>query len=168
MDEIFDGAGQMLAIVCVACIIVLGAMCIDLASGLAKAKQRGELRSSWGLKRTLTKFITYEGGMLIAAGVDILIHLSHLLHLTSLDAIRGIPVITCLLGIFLLIVEALSVREAAEAKTKTEITRVENGIGDVLGQVVNKKELADALTKALINSLTNQFINHEHSDEDTD
>ncbi len=55
----------MLTVIVIACVLVLGAMCIDLVSGLYKAKQRGEIRSSWGLKRTLTKFITYEGSMLM-------------------------------------------------------------------------------------------------------
>ena len=75
MRELFVGYGNMIAVIVIACMLVLFAMIIDLISGLSKARQRGELRSSWGLKRTLTKFITYEGGMLIAAGVDILMHL---------------------------------------------------------------------------------------------
>lgn len=94
--------GNMLAIVAVACVVVLFAMMLDLASGLYKAKLRGELRSSQALKRTLTKFIAYEGGMLIAAGVDILMHLSKLAELFGLDTIVGVPVITCLVGVFLL------------------------------------------------------------------
>ena len=94
--------GNMLAIVAVACVVVLFAMMLDLASGLYKAKLRGELRSSQALKRTLTKFIAYEGGMLIAAGVDILMHLSKLAELFGPDTIVGVPVITCLVGVFLL------------------------------------------------------------------
>ena len=123
MGNIFIGTESMISIVVAACIVVFMAMIIDLGSGLMKAKQRHEIRSSWGLKRTLNKFIMYEGGMLIAAGVDLLIHFSHLLQLFHLDLIYGIPVITCLLGIFLLLVEFLSVREKADEKTKTEIAR---------------------------------------------
>lgn len=108
-------------IVVIACIIVLFAMSLDLASGLYKAKLRGEIRSSWGLKRTLSKFIAYEGGMLIAAGVDLLMHMSQLAHLFGLEAIYGIPVITCLVGVFLLVVEFISIREKADKKTKKEM-----------------------------------------------
>lgn len=111
----------MLMIVVIACIIVLFAMSLDLASGLYKAKLRGEIRSSWGLKRTLSKFIAYEGGMLIAAGVDLLMHMSQLAQLFGLEAIYGIPVITCLVGVFLLIVEFISIREKADKKTKKEM-----------------------------------------------
>lgn len=119
--NIFQGADNMLMIVVIACIIVLFAMSLDLASGLYKAKLRGEIRSSWGLKRTLSKFIAYEGGMLIAAGVDLLMHMSQLAQLFGLEAIYGIPVITCLVGVFLLIVEFISIREKADKKTKKEM-----------------------------------------------
>lgn len=111
----------MLTIVVVACVVVLFAMMLDLASGLNKAKQRGELRSSQALKRTLNKFIAYEGGMLIAAGVDLLMHMSHLVQLFGMEAIYGVPVITCLVGVFLLVVEFISIREKADKKTKKQM-----------------------------------------------
>lgn len=138
----------MLVIIVLACLIVLGAMIIDLGSGLYKAKQRNEIRSSWGLKRTLSKFIMYEGGMMIAAGVDILIHLSRLFVLFHLDAVQGVPLITCLVGIFLLVVEFLSVRERADEKTKTEMSRV----AELAAKMVDKEELVEALTQAIVNA----------------
>lgn len=148
MGNIFDGAENMLIIVVLACMIVFVAMCVDLASGLHKAKQRKEIRSSYGLKRSLGKFIMYEGGMLIACGVDVLMHFCKLLKVLHLDVIYGVPIITCLLGIFLLIVEFLSVREKADAKTKTEISRVEQ----LVANMVNKDELVGALTQAIANA----------------
>lgn len=119
--KIFQGAENMLTVVVIACLVVLLAMALDLASGLYKAKIRGEIRSSWGLKRTLSKFIAYEGGMLIAAGVDLLMHLSKLPELFGLHTIEGVPVITCLVGVFLLVVEFISIREKADKKTKKEM-----------------------------------------------
>lgn len=148
MTEVLTGTGYMLVIIVLACLIVLGAMIIDLGSGLYKAKQRNEIRSSWGLKRTLSKFIMYEGGMMIAAGVDILIHLSRLFVLFHLDAVQGVPLITCLVGIFLLVVEFLSVRERADEKTKTEMSRV----AELAAKMVDKEELVEALTKAIVNA----------------
>lgn len=146
--KIFSGAEEMLSVVVMACFIVLCAMVIDLISGLAKAKQRGEIRSSWGLKRSLNKFIMYEGGMLIAAGIDVLMHVSHIYQLVRLEAIYGIPIITCLLGVFLLVVEFFSVREKADEKTRTEMSRV----AELAEKMVHKDELVDALTKAIINA----------------
>jgi hypothetical protein len=148
MGDIFDGAENMLVIVVLACIIVFIAMCVDLVSGLHKAKQRKEIRSSYGLKRSLGKFIMYQGGMLIACGVDLLMHFCKLLKVLHLDMVYGIPIITCLLGIFLLAVEFLSVREKADDKTKTEISRVEQ----LAAKMVNKDELVSALTQAIVNA----------------
>lgn len=112
----------MLIVAIMAMLIVFFAMMVDLASGLRKAKVRGELRSSQALKRTITKFITYEGSMIIAIGVDMLIHMSKLLQLFGLDMVYGVPVITCFVGVFLLTVEFMSVREKADQKTKKEIS----------------------------------------------
>ena len=115
-----------------ASLIVLFAMIIDLFSGLRKAKIRGDLRSSEALKRTLTKFITYEGGMGIALGVDMLIHFSKLPQLFGLDVIYGVPIVTCLVGVFLLVVEFLSVREKADQKTKKQMNDAAKLLNDML------------------------------------
>lgn len=138
-------AGRMFFVIVAACLIVLLAMAIDLVSGLHKAKQRGEMRSSWGLKRTLSKFIMYEGGMLIAAGVDILLQLSQMLKLFGLEQLLGIPFVTCLLGVFLLVVEFLSVREKADEKTRTEMSRVEA----MAAKYLTKDELVEVLTEVM-------------------
>lgn len=148
METILSGTGNMMIVVVLACIIVLFAMMIDLCSGLYKAKQRKEIRSSWGLKRSLSKFIMYEGGMLIAAGVDLLMHLSKMLQIIHLDELYGVPVVTCILGIFLLVVELLSVKEKADEKTKTEFVRT----ASLAAAMVNKDELVEALTQAIIES----------------
>lgn len=131
----------MLAIVVVAMVIVLIAMSIDLASGLYKAKLRGELRTSQALKRTLTKFITYEGGMLIAAGVDMLIHMSRLTELFGLVSIYGVPVVTCLVGVFLLVVEFISIREKADKKTRKEMSDAAELLSGMLGNETFKEAL---------------------------
>ena len=112
----------MTIIAIMAMLIVFFAMMIDLASGLRKAKIRGQLRSSQALKRSITKFITYEGSMIIALGVDMLIHMSKLAQMFGLDIVYGVPVITCLVGVFLLAVEFMSVREKADQKTKKEMS----------------------------------------------
>lgn len=138
--KVFDGMGNMLVIVIMAMLIVFVAMIADLFSGLRKAKIRGEYRSSEALKRTFTKFITYEGGMLIAGCVDLLIHMSQLLCLFGLDAINGVPVITCLVGVFLSVVEFISIREKADQKTKKQMMDAAKLLGEML-QNDNFKEI---------------------------
>ena len=135
----------MLMVVVMAMIIVVLAMTVDLVSGLIKAKQRGEIRSRYGLKRTLNKFVLYEGGMLIAAGIDLLIHLSHLLQLFPLKAIEGVPVITLVVGIYLLIVEALSVREKADQKVRDDMRKAK----ELLEKVITKEDIADILSEVI-------------------
>lgn len=136
---------EMAVVAGIACIIVFFAMMIDLASGLYKAKQRHEFRSSWGLKRTLTKFITYEGGMMIAYGVDLLIYFSRLFELFHLAPIVGIPVVSCLVGIFLLVVEFLSIREKSDKKTKKDFSEA----GELITKLLESKTFKDAFMKAI-------------------
>ena len=155
MYSLLIGVRMELIIIVIACFIVLLAMAIDLASGLAKAKVRGEIRSSWGLKRSLIKFITYEGGMLIAAGIDLLNSLCKVMALVHLEILEGIPIVTCMVGIFLLVVEWLSVREKADEKTKTEFSRVEK----LAKTMVSRQELVDALTDALSQASKNRSKN---------
>lgn len=136
---------EMSILVVLACIIVFFAMMIDLASGLYKAKQRGEVRSSWGLKRTVSKFIMYEGGMLIAFGVDVLIYFSRLFEQIGLRIITGAPVVTCLVGVFLLFVEIKSIREKADKKTQKDFSEA----GELLAKLLESKTFKDAVTQAL-------------------
>lgn len=137
--------GSMVTIVVVAMMVVLIAMLLDLASGLYKAKLRGEIRSSQALKRTITKFITYEGGMMIAAGVDLLIHLSRLMDLFGLDVLNGVPVVTCLVGVFLLVVEFISIREKADKKTRKDM----EAAAELLSRVLTNENARDMLRAAM-------------------
>ena len=141
---------SMLSVVAVVMVIVLMAMVIDLLSGINKARQNGKMRTSWGLKRTISKFIMYEGSLLIAAGVDVLMHASHLYDLLHLDAIRGVPFVTCLVGAFLCVVEFMSVHESADVKTKKEWTDTAR----LIGQVVERDALVDVIKDAIKASKT--------------
>lgn len=136
---------RLISVAVVAMVIVLVAMVVDLASGLYKAKLRGELRTSEGLRRTLMKFITYEGGMLIAVGVDMLLHLSQIGTFLHLDIFRNVPLVTCLVGIFLLVVEMLSVKEKADAKTQKSI----NEAARLAVKLATKEEVIALLKEAL-------------------
>lgn len=83
--------------------------------------------------------------MLIAGGVDVLIHSSHLYKLFSLDVIHGVPVITCLVGMFLCVVEFLSVREKADVKLKKEFSET----AKMLGQLASREDFVKVLAEAL-------------------
>lgn len=141
MNTILKDITPMLSVMVVAMIIVFIAMAVDLVSGINKARTNGKMRTSWGLKRTMSKFIMYEGGMLIAGGVDVLMHSSHLYELFCLHAIKGVPVITCLVGAFLCVVEFMSVREKADVKMKKEFETT----AKLLDKVLSREDLHDLL-----------------------
>lgn len=154
------GMTGFFSVVVIAIVVVIFAMIIDLISGLNKAKQRGEIRSSWGLKRTLSKFISYVGSLLIATGVDVLVQLGNIFVLLRLDAMYDIPIFTCLIAVFLLIVEFLSIREKADEKTRTEMSRA----AEIISKCVTKDELVDAL-KAVLDSQRMEEHQHRYHEE---
>lgn len=161
MKTIPDSFYEILTGIVVVVLIVTLAMIVDLCAGLYKAKLRNEIRSSWGLKRSLSKFISYIGAVLIAGGVDILMHLCQFLKLLHLDVVFGLPLFACLIGAFLLVVELMSLREKADEKTKTEISRT----GTIVAATLNKDTLKTALTEILTEAMKpHKSNNNENSD----
>ncbi|MBO5625281.1 MAG: phage holin family protein [Prevotella sp.] len=145
MDILFDGTSTMLQVSVLVMILVLLAMTIDLGAGLYKAKLRGELHTSTALRRSLTKFISYEGGLMIATMADIIVHFSKFYSLIHLDILVGVPLFALVVGLFLLVVEFMSVREKADEKTKKQqLEAVE-----ILSKVLNKDDLKDILEKII-------------------
>ena len=61
---------EMLIISIFELVLVLFAMSWDFASGYYKAKLRGEDRNSYGMRRTVSKFILYAGSVCIACSID--------------------------------------------------------------------------------------------------
>lgn len=114
----FYSLRPILTVCAVCCLLVVLAMILDLAAGLWKAKLRGELRTSYGLRRTVSKFLSYIGSLLIASGIDVLIQLSRLPEILSLSWLSAVPPVSCMLAIFLLVVEFLSIREKTDAKAR--------------------------------------------------
>lgn len=151
-DEILNGLGRLLLQVCIAAFIVFVAMTVDLASGLYKAKIRGEVHSSWGLKRSVQKFILYEGAILIAGGIDVLVLTCRVTALIGCDVLDGIALFTGLIAILLCIVEIWSLREKADEKTRKDIHRA----GELIGGLLDRQQIGEAIGKAIAASLSYQ------------
>lgn len=113
-------------------VIVFIAMMIDLAAGLYKAKVRGDAKRSEALKRTGYKFLIYEGGIMIASMVDLMIHMGKMYLIFGWDMAWGIPFVTIMMGIFWCIVEFLSVREKADEKIHSDISKAEKLAAQIL------------------------------------
>ena len=78
MEVLFEGTGAMFP-VAIACLIsVFIAIIVDLISGIRKAKESGQKIRSNPLSRTITKFVIYEGAVIIATTIDYMLHFSHL------------------------------------------------------------------------------------------
>lgn len=123
MIELLAGAKGMSVCIAMVAIIVFVSMMVDLGSGLYKAYLRGDARRSEALKRTGYKFCLYEGSVLIAAGVDMMIHMAKVPMWFGWEIIYDVPLITIILGIFWCFVEFMSVREKADEKTHSDIAK---------------------------------------------
>lgn len=126
MNELVNGFPRVLLLeIGAACLVVFGAMCLDLASGLYKAHLAGKARRSEALKRSAYKFITYEGALLIAGGIDLLLWLAHLWQMFHINLLEDVPCFTFIIAIFLCVVEIMSIRERADEKMRSEMERAE-------------------------------------------
>jgi len=144
MIELFKGMHTMFVLVAVVSLIVLIAMGIDLVFGWRKAKQRGEAHSSYALSRSINKFLLYEGCVIIAAGIDTLLNLANMWDILGI-AFSGIPVIAFIIGIFLCVVELLSMRENAEDKVRKNFDKV----AQVATKVVDKDTIIELFVEAI-------------------
>jgi hypothetical protein len=148
MKEILNGTDDLLLIGVFVILIVFIAMLIDLVSGWQKAKQRDEAHNSYALSRTLNKFLQYEGGVLIALCIDVLLHLCHFWSLIGVDLLTTIPVVAILIGIYLCAVEYLSLCEKADEKQRKHFAQVSSAAIKLL----SKEELVEALAQAIVNA----------------
>lgn len=145
MDEILKGTRVLLMMGVVAEAMVFLAMMADLACGLYKAKIRGEFTRSELLKRTGMKFCLYEGSMLIALCVDVLIHFTHLFeHIGLPQVMQDLPLVSFVMAVYWCAVEWLSIREKASAKLHSRMAQVER-----LASVLTKDELTAIITEAI-------------------
>jgi phage-related holin len=132
--EIFNGITNLWYFVCFEVLIVLIAMSVDFASGFYKAKLRGETRNSYGLKRTVSKFILYIGSICIACGIDSIFFASGFWGIIHLATLVRIPVVSTIISVFICIVEIRSIWEKADRKQRNEAART----AQLIAQLINR------------------------------
>ena len=142
--DIFDGVSTMLIIFCIEVFVVIGAMAVDLASGIHKARMLGEARRSESLKRTVSKFILYVGSLCIACGIDMIFFVSQLWSLVGLGLLTKIPLISTLAAILSCAIEYKSIWEKAEDKQRR---RAADTV-DLLLSMVDKDTLKRSLSES--------------------
>ena len=133
MEVLFEGTGAMFPVATACFLFVLTAIVVDLISGIRKAKESGQEIRSNPLSRTVTKFVIYEGAVVIATMIDYMLHFSHLFVLMKLHPIVGVPVITCLAGVFICIIEIFSIFEKADEKTRRRSEAIVQAVIKALG-----------------------------------
>lgn len=117
--------------VLIVCTCVLIAMIIDLVAGIKKAKQRGEICTSYGLRRTIDKSRRYFSLLMLCVLMDIIASL-----------VIKMPYFTLIAGLFLVGVEVLSWFEKADKKER------ENA-GLMVNLLKNKEDITKALADAI-------------------
>ena len=153
MIEILNEVKMMFLTDSVIAVIVFLAMTVDLGAGLYKAHLRGDARRSEALKRTGYKFLIYEGGILIASCVDLLIHMGKLYHIMGWNIAIGVPFVTIILGIFWCVVEFLSVREKADEKIHSDISKAEKLAAQII-KIVEAIKKGEPVSKEMVEGIT--------------
>ena len=152
MTEILNEVKMMFLTDSVIAVIVFLAMMVDLVAGLYKAHLRGDARRSEALKRTGYKFLIYEGGILIASCVDLLIHMGKLYHILGWSIAVGVPFVTLILGIFWCVVEFLSVREKADEKIHSDISKAEKLAAQII-KIVEAIKKGEPVSKEMVEGI---------------
>ena len=129
MREIFEGLGVMYLLSVIVMIVVIVAMAVDFVSGWRKAKVRGDERTSYAASRSLTKFLIYEGILIIGVCIDTMIHFAWYMFV---EGSYMVPLLTIGWGIILCTVEAWSVKEKAEKKARKRMDEAAAALAKVL------------------------------------
>ncbi|HMM04814.1 MAG: phage holin family protein [Dysgonomonas sp.] len=133
LTEDFVTLRLKLAIVSIMWLLVAIAISLDLISGWRKAKERGEQRTSYGLRRTVTKAVLYYALMLFAFMFDCIGMFFY-----------AEPYITLIAAAFLIFIEAKSILEKAHEKDKKKIGR---SLEELTVIFENKDDLIKGITE---------------------
>ena len=133
LTEDFVTLRLKLAIVSIMWHLVAIAISLDLISGWRKAKERGEQRTSYGLRRTVTKAVLYYALMLFAFMFDCIGMFFY-----------AEPYITLIAAAFLIFIEAKSILEKAHEKDKKKIGR---SLEELTVIFENKDDLIKGITE---------------------
>ncbi|MBR4552900.1 MAG: phage holin family protein [Bacteroidaceae bacterium] len=152
---LLDGTREQMLLWAAVAAVVLMALVGDLCAGLYKAKLRGDARTSYALKRSVYKFLTYEGAVLVGGCIDLLMHFAHFFRLIGIASLDNVPLVAILVGIFLCVVELLSIREKADAKTHKTMKKVEDAASKLITEQVADR-LIDALLERAAKKIKNE------------
>ncbi len=137
-ELVFDGLGVMYCLAVVVMVAVIVAMAVDFLSGWRKARLRGDEHTSYAASRSLTKFLIYEGILLIGVCIDTMVHF---VWAMLMDGSYFVPLMTIVWGIILCLVEAWSVKEKADRKQRKRM----DDAAAALAQILDKETVLEIL-----------------------
>lgn len=119
---------------------------LDLWSGVRKARQRGEYRSSYGLRKTVEKLARYFNMMLVLTVIDAMqmLAVSHLNPQVSFS-FPIVPFLTIIGAIFVGIIELKSIYEKNEDKDKGKY----QDAAKLVKQIGNNKEAKEIIASVV-------------------
>ncbi len=138
LNKDYQSLAIKLELVMIIWVLVLIAIAIDLISGLRKASQLGELHTSYGFRRTVSKMVQYYCLMFFAFMFDVLS-----------SPVLPVPYFSILAGFFLIFIEAKSVLEKAQDKHRR---KMKESIQDLIVLIENKDDLVKGVVEILKNS----------------
>ena len=135
LNKDYEALYQKIELELIMWIIVLIAIIIDLISGLRKASQLGELHTSYGFRRTVTKMVQYYGLLSFAFMFDVLSSM-----------VLPMPYFTMLASFFLVFIEAKSVLEKAHEKDRRKMNK---SIKELAVLLEHKDDVLKGITELL-------------------
>ncbi|OCK53189.1 hypothetical protein BA768_01140 [Chryseobacterium sp. CBo1] len=153
LKEDYSAITMKLIVVGILWCAVLLAMIIDFYFGIRKARQIGEVRSSEGYKRSVSKFNQYFGMLLYAFIFDAIVPISYFFEFP----ISAIPVVSLLATVALVFTEAKSVHEKADEKQRRKVNAS-------LVSVLELLEKKDDMLKDLLSNYKKEQDENNSSD----
>lgn len=127
-------------VVAVVYFLVLIAIFCDLWSGIRKAKQRGDFRSSTGLRKTIGKVSNYYNMLFVITIIDILqMLLILLLNTHTTTTLPALPFLTIFGGIFACAIEIKSIFEKNTDKEKARVQETAKMLSEILKNKDNQE-----------------------------
>lgn len=143
----YDALHIKLAIVAIMWLLVVVAIIIDLICGWRKAKERGEARTSYGLRRTVSKTVLYFAMMLFAFMFDCIGMFFYIQ-----------PYVTLIAAAFLIFIECKSILEKAHDKDKR---KMEKSIEDLSIILENRDDLIKGISEIIKKQIEDQQQNEK-------
>lgn len=160
MEQHFDKLMVVLWILFGEYILVFFAIMADLWAGVRKARQRHEVRTSYGFSRTVTKAARYYNTMIALTVIDAMQIIGVWYLSTYYDyRIPIFPVVTLIGAVGIGLIEIRSIYEKAEDKVKNDYAQLAILFGKLMQNKDKPEEIAEVVTA---------FLKKENKDNGTD